>query len=491
MIYPDLDLEIPERLGRVHFVGIGGSGMSGIARMMHEAGVPVTGSDRSANYATEALEALGVPVAIGHDAANAGEADTLVVTGALWQDNPEYRAALDRGIPVLHRSQALAWLSRAGRVVSVAGAHGKTTSTGMIVTGLLGVGADPSFVNGGIIEALGTSSGTGADELFVIEADESDKSFLLYDTAVALITNVDPEHLDFYGSREAFMAAFVEFARGARELVVVSADDPGAREVIGALGADARLRTFGEAEGADVRLVDVDDSGPVRFAVETGGERFEAALSVYGRHNAVNAVGALAVLTGLGYEPGPALAAIADFGGTKRRFEFHAEVGGVRVYDDYAHHPTEVAALLDSARAVVGEGRLIAIHQPHLFSRTSTFHREFAEVLEAGADHTVVLEVDGAREDPVPGVTGALVSDDFADPARVAYIDDWQRAADYLAEFARPGDVMVTMSCGSVYRIIPQVVGALRGRFGTPDAGSQTSTEAVPGTGSQTSTEAR
>ena len=468
MIYPDLELEIPEQLGRVHFVGIGGSGMSGIARMMHQAGVPVTGSDRSANYSTRALEEIGIPVAIGHDAAHVGDATALVVTGALWQDNPEYQLALAKGLPILHRSQALSWLARVQRTVSIAGAHGKPTSTGMVVTGLLGLHTDPSFVNGGIIESLGVSSAPGSDDLFVIEADESDKSFLLYDTAVALITNVDPEHLDFYGSREAFMQAFVDFARGAREQVVISADDPGALEVLAALRDDestVAIRTFGEAADADVRLVDVDDSGPVRFGVEIAGERFDAQLSVFGRHNAINAVGALAVLTALGYDAAESLAAISEFGGTKRRFEFHAEVAGVRVYDDYAHHPTEVAALLDSARAVVGDGRLIAIHQPHLFSRTSTFHREFAQVLEHGADHTVVLSVDGAREDPVPGVTGELVSNDFEDASRVAYVDDWQRAAEYLAAYAQPGDVMVTMSCGTVYQIIPQVVTALRDRF--------------------------
>ncbi len=472
MIYPDLELEIPEQLGRVHFVGIGGSGMSGIARMLHVAGVPVTGSDRSANYNTAALAELGIPVHIGHRAENVGDADTLVVTGALWQDNPEYQYALANGIPVLHRSHALAWLARGRRLVAVAGAHGKTTSTGMVVTGLLELGAHPSFVNGGIIETLGVSSAPGGDDLFVIEADESDKSFLLYDTAIALVTNVDPEHLDFYGSREAFMQAFVDFALGAREAVVISADDPGAREVLARLRERAaggtrlpEIITFGAGEGADVRLVAVDDSGPVRFAAEIDGERIEGELSVYGRHNAVNALGVLAVLVRLGYRPDAALAALTHFGGTKRRFEFHAEIAGVRVYDDYAHHPTEVEALLDSARAVVGEGRLIAIHQPHLYSRTSLFHREFARVLESGADHTVVLAVDGAREDPVPGVTGALVSEDFADRSRVRYIDDWARAAEYLAEIAQPGDVMITMSCGTVYQIIPQLVAALQERF--------------------------
>ncbi len=465
MIYPDLNLQIPDDLGRVHCVGVGGSGMSGIARLLHGAGLRVTGSDRSANYSTRALEELGIPVAIGHDAAHVGDADTLVVTGALWQDNPEYQYALAHGIPVLHRSQALAWLARGHRVVAVAGAHGKTTSTGMLVTGLQGCGEDPSFVNGGIIESLGVSSGAGASELFVIEADESDKSFLLYDTAVALITNVDPEHLDFYGSREAFMQAFVDFANQARECVVISADDPGAAEVRAALRPDVRVRTFGAHPDADVRLLEVDDSGQVRFVALVDGVRCEAQLRVFGRHNAINALGVLATLTALGLDAASALAAIAEFGGTKRRFEFHAEVGGVRVYDDYAHHPTEVAALLQSARPVVGDGRLIAVHQPHLYSRTRLFHKEFAEALEAGADYTVVLAVDGAREDPEPGVTGALVAKDFSSSDRVTYIDDWGRAAEHLARIAQAGDVMITMSCGTVYQIIPQIVAALRERF--------------------------
>lgn len=464
MIYPDLTLEIPQTLGRVHLVGVGGSGMSGIARMLHEAGVTLTGSDRSENYNTTALRDLGIPIAIGHDARNVGDADTLVVTGALWEDNPEYQYALAHDIPVLHRSQALAWLSRGQRIVSVAGAHGKTTTTGMTVAGLLGVGADPSFVNGGIIESLDISARGGKDDVFVIEADESDKSFLLYETAIAVITNVDPEHLDFYGSREAFMQAFVDFANQASELVVISADDPGALEVLDQIKAK-RVLTFGEATDADVRLVSVEPGNPLRLTLEYQSESFSAELSSLGVHNAHNAAAAFAVLVALGHEPAQALQAVSTFEGTKRRFELHADIAGVRVYDDYAHHPTEVDALLRSARAVSGDGRIIAIHQPHLFSRTQTFSREFAEVLEQGADYTVVLKVDGAREDPVPGVTGELVSEKFHDQSRVRYIDDWEHASEHLAEIAQPGDVMITMSCGTVYQIIPQLTQSLRSRF--------------------------
>lgn len=460
MIYPDLELVIPDELGHVHFVGIGGSGMSGIARMILARGNTVSGSDSTENGNTQSLRELGIDVRIGHAASNVGDAQTIVITGALWPDNPEYEFAKRNGLNILHRSQALAWLSGTRRLVAIAGAHGKTTSTGMVVTALLGLGADPSFVNGGVIEDLGVSSAPGEGELFVIEADESDGSFLLYDTAVALITNVDPEHLDFYGSRDAFMQAFVNFADAAKEMVVISSDDPGAKEITAKLTHD-RIITFGEAEEADVRLSNVVTQGPVSFTLNYKQREFSAQLKVPGHHNAVNAAGAFAVLVSLGFEPEETLAALAEFGGTKRRFELHADINGIKVLDDYAHHPTEVAALLTSARTVSGEGRLIAVHQPHLYSRTRIFAKEFAETLEALADHTVVLEVCGAREDPEPGVTGELVSSRFSNPNNVAYIDNWQRAADYIAEIAQPGDLVITMGCGDVYRMIPQITHAL------------------------------
>lgn len=461
-IKPDPNTSIPAELGDVHFVGIGGSGMSGIARLVLGDGHRVTGSDVRDSANVQALRELGAEIAIGHDAANLGEdVDTVVVTGALWQDNPEYRLALERGLPVLHRSQALAALIGGRRLVSVAGAHGKTTSTGMIVTGLLALGERPSFVNGGVIEGLGVSSAAGDGELFVVEADESDGSFLLYDTSVALITNVDPDHLDHYGSREAFEQAFVDFADAARELVVVSSDDAGAKRVTERL-AHANVVTFGEAADAAVRVHSVQTAGGgVSFTIAYAGAEYSAALRVPGRHNAINAAGAFAVLVGLGFDPAASLAGIAGFAGTGRRFELHGTVGGVSVYDDYAHHPTEVAAALAAARTVVGEGRLIAVHQPHTYSRTQAFAKEFAEVLEQYADETVVLDVYGAREDPVPGVTGELVSERFADPAHVAFIADWQEAAEHTARIAREGDFVITLGCGDVYRIVPQLLASL------------------------------
>jgi UDP-N-acetylmuramate--alanine ligase len=461
VIKPDPTLTIPEELGHVHFVGIGGSGMSGIARLFLEAGYHVTGSDLRDSANVMVLQGLGATVHIGHDAANVGDADTLVVTGALWQDNPEYQLALKRGIPVLHRSQALAWLAGGHRLVSVAGAHGKTTSTGMVITGLLGIGEDPSFVNGGVIESLGVSSASGESGLFVVEADESDGSFLLYNTAVALVTNVDPDHLDHYGSLEAFEAAFVEFAQRSSELVVISSDDPGAVRVTEQL-VDKRIITFGEADDADVRVHSIRTDGPVSFTLSFEGSEYSAQLTIPGRHNAVNAAGAFSVLAGLGFDPASSLAAIAEFGGTQRRFELHGTVGGVSVYDDYAHHPTEVAAALAAARTVVGDGRIIAVHQPHLYSRTRLFAQEFAETLERYADETVVLDVYGAREDPEPGVTGELVSARFVDPSHVAFIADWQAAADHTAEIARDGDFVITLGCGDVYRIVPQLLESLR-----------------------------
>ncbi|MGM7671878.1 UDP-N-acetylmuramate--L-alanine ligase [Microbacterium sp. A93] len=461
MIRPDLTLPIPESITAAHFIGIGGSGMSGLAKMFLDAGIRVSGSDRADSDSLRALAEAGATVHVGHDAAHLGDADTVVHTGAIWPENPEYVTAKERGLHVIHRSQALHWLIGGRRLVSIAGAHGKTTSTGMLVTALQSLGADPSFVNGGVIEQLDASSASGTDDLFVVEADESDGTFLLYDTAIALITNVDPDHLDHYGSDEAFHDAFIRFADAASEAVVISSDDAGALRVTAGL-THQNVITFGLAEHADVRLSDVSTAGPVAATVTHDGQSARMQLAMPGEHNAINAAGAVAVLLTLGYALSDAVRAVEGFAGTVRRFELHGVERGVSVFDDYAHHPTEVKVALEAARSVVGEGRLIAIQQPHTYSRTQHMYREFAEVLETYADHTVMLDVYGAREDPVPGVTGELVSGAFADQEHVHYVADWQEAADYTATVAREGDYVITLGCGNVYLMIPQVLESLR-----------------------------
>ena len=461
MIKPDFSQPVPADFGVVHFIGIGGSGMSGIARILLGMGHKVTGSDLRDTSNVAALRELGAEIHIGHDASNLGNPDTVVVTSALWPTNPEYLLALERGIPVLHRAAALAYLTTKHRLVAVAGAHGKTTSTGMVITGLLRLGVDPSFVNGGVIAELGVSSSSGKDDLFIIEADESDGSFLHYDTDVALITNVDPDHLDHYGSLEAFEAEFGKFAQGAKEFVAISSDDPGAVRV-SKLIRDKRVITFGKAKDSDVQLVSIDATGPrVAFTLRFEGNEYSARLNVPGEHNAINAAGAFAVLTGLGFDPVQSLAGIETFRGTERRFELHGEVRGVSVYDDFAHHPTEVAAALSAARATVGQGKLITVFQPHLYSRTRLMHREFAEALSL-SDQVVVLDIYAAREDPEPGVTGQLVSDSFPDSGKVHYVPNWDDAPAVAASLAAAGDFIITMGCGDVYRMVPALLDALK-----------------------------
>ena len=460
MIKPDFSQPVPKDLGTVHFIGIGGSGMSGIARILLGMGHKVTGSDLRDTDNVAALRELGAEIFIGHDEAHLGSPDTVVVTSALWPTNPEYLLAKEKGIPVIHRSQALAYLTSKRQVIAVAGAHGKTTSTGMIITGLLELGEDPSFVNGGVIASLNASSASGTSDFFVIEADESDGSFLHYDTAVALITNVDADHLDHYGSEEAFEAEFARFAQGAKDFIAISSDDPGAVRVT-RLIKDHRIIRFGHADDADVRLHNVDASGArVSFNILFQGENLSAQLNVPGEHNAINAAGAFAVLVGLGFDPHQSLEAIAKFGGTQRRFELHGVRRGVSVYDDFAHHPTEVSAAIKAARAVVGDGRIITVFQPHLYSRTRLMAKEFAEALSA-SDEVVVLDIYAAREDPEPGVTGALVSDAFKNPAQVHYVPEWSDVPAVSAKLAREGDFIMTMGCGDIYRMVPELLEAL------------------------------
>jgi UDP-N-acetylmuramate--alanine ligase len=461
MIKPDFSQAVPENLGVVHFIGIGGSGMSGIARILIGMGHKVTGSDLRDTDNVKALRALGASIAIGHDQAHLGNPDTVVVTSALWPTNPEYLLAKEKNIPVIHRSQALAFLASQKRLIAVAGAHGKTTSTGMLITALLELGQDPSFVNGGVINSIGASANSGSGELFVIEADESDGSFMHYDTSISLITNVDPDHLDHYGSIEAFHGVFADFANKSKEFVVISCDDEGAKEV--AKLVKVPMLTFGEAPDATIRVKNIAENANVSFELVYKGQAASAKLILAGKHNAINAAGAVATLVGLGFDFNQALQSVEKFQGTERRFELHGSERGVCVYDDFAHHPTEVAAALNGARAVVGSGKIITVFQPHLYSRTRLFAKEFAEVL-AASDEVVLLDIYAAREDPEPGVTGELIYEKFADKARIHYVPNWSDAPAVAAALANQGDFVMTMGCGDVYRMVPELLEALQAK---------------------------
>ena len=460
MVRPELGRDIPEDLGVVHFIGVGGSGMSGIARVLHERGLRVTGSDRSASEVTDALEASGISVAIGHDASHLGDAATVVVSSAVREENPELVEAHARGLQVLHRSEALRWIIRGKRVLAVAGSHGKTTSTAMLATALDRSGRDVGAVNGGVVSEWGVSSRWGSDELFVIEAYESDRSFVGYRPALVMITNIAPDHLDFYGNLDAIYDAFEEFARTAQEAVVLCWDDPGARNLAGRLGAETRVVTYGAQPGADLVLSDLVAGPTASFTVTHGGMTARCELAVPGRLNALNATGVIATLVASGMSLGDAATSASGFLGADRRFQFHGEIGGVRFYDDHAHHPTEVAAALETARAVVGEGAVITLFQPHLFSRTQYMAAELAEAFSAGSDHTIFLDIFGSREDPIEGVTTDLILQKMDSGASWEYEGDWGRACTLALTRAQPGDIVLTMSTGDLYQIVPQLLEA-------------------------------
>ncbi|WP_432534830.1 UDP-N-acetylmuramate--L-alanine ligase [Kineococcus arenarius] len=468
-------------LGRVHLLGAGGVGMSGIARLLLARGTAVSGSDAADSDALRRLAELGARVHVGHDAAHLadlGPGDTLVVSSAVRPANPELVEARSRGLRVLHRSEALAALMVGRRGVAVAGTHGKTTTSSMLAVALLEAGLDPGYAIGG--ELTGGSDGGARDGSgpFVAEADESDGSFRAYAPVLDLVTNVEPDHLDHYGTPEAVALAFEEFVQRLQPggALVACADDAGSvRLAEFARQAGIRVRTYGTHPDADVRLSDVDVSGArpagllhvdVDADAATDEHALPLRLAVPGLHNLRNATGAFAAALELGADPAPVLRALAGFGGARRRFEHKGEAGGVRVVDDYAHHPTEVEALLRGARAVAGSGRVVVAFQPHLVSRTRAFAEEFGRAL-ALADDVVVLDVYVAREDPDPAVTGALVAGAVPLPAsRVTFVPDRAGAAPAVADRLRPGDLLLTVGAGDVTRLGPEVLALLARRAG-------------------------
>jgi UDP-N-acetylmuramate--alanine ligase len=458
---------------RYHLVGVGGAGMSAVAELLAARGHDVSGSDQRDSAVLAHLRGAGVQTYVGHDAAHVPDSGSLVVSTAVRANNPELVAARERGLPVLHRSQALAQAAAGLDFVAVAGAHGKTSTSAMLAVALGAAGEDPSYAIGGTVLALGTGAHLGAGRAFVAEADESDGSFLNYRPRVALVTNVEPDHLDHHGSEAAFRRSFEQFVDRMVPggLLVSCADDAGALALIGyAVARGTRVVSYGRGEAPDgveahARLAVADRmTGRGSSARLTLAGRDDAVvdvelvLRVGGTHMLLNAAGAWCAGIELGVGPDDMAAALGAFTGTGRRFESRGEAAGVRVVDDYAHHPTEVAATLATARLEAGEGRVLVLFQPHLYSRTRTFAEEFAAALSA-ADEVIVTDVYAAREDPIPGVDGGLVT--TAMPRHGGsgrYVPDRVEAALAVAELARAGDLVLTVGAGDVTELGPVIL---------------------------------
>lgn len=468
MRVPVPDVLLPaDQLGRVHFIGIGGAGLSAIARIMAAQGVPVSGSDDQDTPFLPSLREVGVSCHLGYDAAHLADADTVVVTTAAREDNPEVLEATRRGLRVLPRSAGLAAVMAGRRVLAVAGTHGKTTTTGLLTSALLAAGADPTYAVGGVLTATGRNADAGSDDLFVAEADESDGAFLVYRPHAAIVTNVEADHLDNWGTEEAYHAAFEEFAGTIDRdgFLVVVGDDAGAAALATyARAGGLEVLTVGEDPTSDLRLVDVAFEGTTSRGRVLRGDTVvgDLVLRIPGRHYLLDALAALAVGLRLGHDADGLLDGLAGFTGTGRRMELKGEEAGVRVYDSYAHHPVEIAGDLQAARAVVGDGRLVVAFQPHLVSRTRIFGEQMGVALGA-ADEVVVLDVYLAREDADPSVTGALVADAVPLGAdHVLFERDFDAVPAALAARARPGDLVLTLGAGSITELGPRVLDLLR-----------------------------
>ncbi|MCZ8380856.1 UDP-N-acetylmuramate--L-alanine ligase [Mycobacterium sp. CPCC 205372] len=467
---------LPEELRRVHMVGIGGAGMSGIARILLDRGGLVSGSDAKESRAVAALRARGAVIRIGHDESSldllpGGPTAVVTTHAAIPKTNPELVAAHRRGIPVILRPVVLAKLMDGHTTLMVTGTAGKTTTTSMLIVALQHCGFDPSFAVGGDLGEAGTNAHHGSGAYFVAEADESDGSLVQYQPDIAVVTNIEADHLDFFGSEEAYVAVFDAFMQRLKPggAVVVCVDDAGAAafaERTAAQGIRVLRYGSGDQPGLAGALLDWYQQGTSAVAtVQLAGESSPRTmrLAVPGRHMALNALAALLAAMQAGAAADVVLEGLAEFEGVRRRFELVGTASGTRVFDDYAHHPTKVAAALTAARGLAEEsnGRVVVVFQPHLYSRTEAFAPEFGRALDA-ADVVFVLDVYGAREQPLPGVSGATVAEHVSVP--VTYLPDFSAVAERVADTARQGDVVLTMGAGDVTMLAPEILTALRAK---------------------------
>ena len=449
---------------RIHFIGIGGAGMSGLARIALSHGITVSGSDAKDSSVVIALSALGATVAASHEAAHVDGADLVVYSTAISASNPERVRAAELKIPILTRAAALAVLMSESKSVAVAGTHGKTTTSSMLAVALQACAADPSFAIGGTITASGSNAHRGTGEIFVAEADESDGSFIEYHPFAAIVTNVEHDHVDFFPTPESVAQAFRDFAATikAEGFLTYCADDAGSVALAGST-KNVELISYGVSEGADLHIdqIELMTMGSSARAVWNGKTVGHIELQVPGHHNLLNAAGVLATGLKLGFGAAELLTGLGTFRGTGRRFELKGTVHGVRVIDDYGHHPTEIQVTLEAARRYAADGRLIVIFQPHRYSRTQAFASAFAAVLDT-ADRAIVLEVYAASEKPIDGVTSKLITQHMKIGE---YIPNFVEVTDSVIEMAQPGDVIMTLGAGDVSSLAPIIVDGLNRRF--------------------------
>lgn len=456
---------IPAAMERPHFIGIGGAGMSGIAKILAQRGAKVAGSDAKESATAESLRALGATVHIGHAAGHlADDASCVVVSSAIRADNPELLRANELSVPVVHRSDALASLMNGLRAIAVAGTHGKTTTTSMLAVALSSLGLAPSYAIGGDLEGPGTNATHGEGDIFVAEADESDRSFQKYDPEVAIVLNVELDHHANYASMDEIYDSFETFVGKVVPggTLVISADQPGAVELTRRVRdlSELKVVTYGSAENADVRVHKVTPRGLTsEVTVLLNGRFLTFTVSVPGSHYAHNAVAALAAGVALGIPAHNLASAIGSYTGVKRRLQLKGEAAGVQVIDSYAHHPTEMTADLEAMRgAADADARILVVFQPHLFSRTQELGIEMGQAL-ALADASVVLDIYPAREDAIPGITSALIIDAAkAAGAEVTAVHDQADVPAAVAGMAEPGDLVLTMGAGDVTDLGPRIL---------------------------------
>jgi UDP-N-acetylmuramate--alanine ligase len=451
----------------IHFVGIGGAGMSGIARIMLAQGLTISGSDVKRSGIIDSLENLGATIFIGHRAENIIGSQLLISSGAIGDTNIEIASALEAGIPSWSRAQALSQLMRGKKSVAIAGTHGKTTTTSMLTVALQVAGLDPSFSIGGLINSSGLNAHLGSGDIFVAEADESDGSFTLYHPWGAIITNIELDHVDHFGSLEDVFKAFLDFVDTIQPggFLVVCGEDPGVIELLTRVRrTDIRIITYGAGEcDYAISRVFCDPTQSVARITHTGTVLDELTLAIPGEHNVYNATAALAAGELLGAKSSELITGLGTYSGARRRFEYKGSVNGVKVLDDYGHHPTEIRVTLETAQRYAQAGKVLVIFQPHRFSRTQAFASDFGHALSI-ADKTFVLEIYPASEQPIPGVTSALITRE-ADPAKLSVEPSMLKAVEEVVNLAKSGDVIITLGAGDVSALTPTILQALEEKF--------------------------